>query len=42
MFPTTTIVIKNRIFVPVPKNLESAFEIIDEKKEFSVRFDTIP
>ena len=42
MFPTTTIVIKNRIFVPVIKNLESAFEIIDEKKEFSVRFDTIP
>ena len=42
MFPTTTIVTKDRIFVPVPKTLESAFEITDGAKEFNVRFDTIP
>ena len=42
MFPTTTIVTKNRIFVPVPKVLEPAFQITDGAKEFYVRFDTIP
>lgn len=42
MFPTTTLVTKNRIFVPVPRVLESAFQIIDGSKEFYVRFDTIP
>ncbi len=42
MFPTTTIVTKNRIFVPVPKVLELAFKITDGVKEFYVRFDTIP
>jgi molecular chaperone HtpG len=42
MFPTTTIVTKNRIFVPVPKLLESAFQITDGAKEFFIRFDTIP
>lgn len=42
MFPTTTIVTKDRIFVPVPKTLEPAFEITDGAKEFYVRFDTIP
>ena len=42
MFPTTTIVTKDRIFVPVPKMLEPAFEITDGAKEFYVRFDTIP
>ena len=42
MFPTTTIVTKNRIFVPVPKGLESAFQISSGAKEFFVRFDTIP
>ena len=42
MFPTTTIVTKERIFVPVPKELESAFQISDGAKEFFVRFDTIP
>jgi molecular chaperone HtpG len=42
MFPTTTIVTKNRIFVPVPKALEPAFEIKNDVKEFYVRFDTIP
>ncbi len=42
MFPTTTIVTKDRIFVPVPRILESAFQITDGAKEFYVRFDTIP
>lgn len=42
MFPTTTIVTKNRTYVPVPKDLEPAFQISDGTKEFYVRFDTIP
>ena len=42
MFPTTTIVTKNRIYVPVPSDLEGAFKITDGDKEFYVRFDTIP
>ncbi len=42
MFPTTTIVTKDRIYVPVPKVLEPAFQITDGVKEFYVRFDTIP
>ena len=42
MFPTTTIITKNRIFVPVPNKLESAFRISNGAKEFFVRFDTIP
>lgn len=42
MFPTTTIVTKNRIYVPVPKTLEPAFRIANGAKEFYVRFDTIP
>ncbi len=42
MFPTTTIVTKNRIFVPVPRELESAFQISEGAREFFVRFDTIP
>ena len=42
MFPTTTIVTKERIFVPVPTALEPAFRISNGAKEFYVRFDTIP
>ena len=42
MFPTTTIVTKDRLFVPVPGELESAFRISNGSKEFFVRFDTIP
>lgn len=42
MVPTTTIVTSNRIFVPVPADLEPAFRIGDTPKEFYVRFDTIP
>lgn len=41
MFPTTTIVTKNRIYVPVPASLDAAFRIVDGAKEFFVRFDTI-
>lgn len=42
MFPSTTIVTKNRIYVPVPRALETAFQIANGAKEFYVRFDTIP
>lgn len=42
MFPTTTIILKNRVFIPVPKVLEPAFQITDGAKEFFIRFDTIP
>lgn len=41
MFPTTTIITKDRIYIPVPRNLESAFHITCGAKEFYVRFDTI-
>ena len=41
MFPTTTIITKNRIYLPVPEILEPAFQIIEGTKEFYVRFDTI-
>jgi molecular chaperone HtpG len=42
MFPTTTIITKNHVYVPVPQELESAFKITTGAKEFYVRFDTIP
>lgn len=42
MFPTTTIITADRIYVPVPKGLEKAFQITDHAKEFFVRFDTVP
>lgn len=42
MLPTTTIVTKNRIYVPIPDILEQAFHITAGAKEFYVRFDTIP
>ena len=42
MLATTTIVTKNRIYVPVPKLLETAFQVTDGTKEFFIRFDTIP
>ena len=41
-FPTTTMVTKNRIYIPIPKALELAFRITNGAKEFLVRFDTIP
>ena len=42
MFPTTTIITKDTIYIPVPKDLEAAFHITAGAKEFYVRFDTIP
>src|SRR5206468_4168450 len=41
MFPTTTLVLKNRIYIPVPPLLHSAFKIVGGAKQFFVRFDTI-
>ena len=35
MFPTTTIITKDRIYIPVPKNLEQAFYITGGAKEKS-------
>ena len=42
MIPTTTIMTRDRVYVPVPMELEPAFEITGGAKEFYVRFDTIP
>ena len=39
---TTTIVTGNKIYVPVPKELEPAFRVTDAAKDYYVRFDTIP
>ncbi len=41
MFPTTTLITKKRIFVPVPESLMDAFKITSGPKEFYVRFDTL-
>ena len=41
MFPTTTVVLKDRIYVPVPEQLEPAFRPVDGATEFFVRFDLI-
>lgn len=38
MLPTTTIITKNRIYIPVPTELHPTFEITDGAKEFFVRF----
>ena len=42
MFSTTTIVTKNRIYVPVPLALEPSFQVVAGTKEFYVNFNTIP
>lgn len=42
MFPSTTIVTKNKVYIPVPNILEAAFQVVEGTKEFYVRFDTIP
>ena len=42
MIPTTTVVTNNQIYVPVPSELEPAFQITEGTREFYVRFDTIP
>jgi molecular chaperone HtpG len=43
IFPTTTIITKNRIFIPIPTDLKKYFEITAEKNErqFYVRFDPL-
>ncbi|HTT76769.1 MAG TPA: ATP-binding protein [Candidatus Binataceae bacterium] len=41
MFPTTTLITKNRIFVPVPQELASEFKVTGGPKEFFVRFDIL-
>ncbi len=41
VFSTTTIVTKNRIFIPVPKILERFFLVEEGKKQFYVEFDTL-
>ena len=38
---TTTIVSSNRIFVPVPPQLEACFQVTDSPVEFYVRFDLL-
>jgi molecular chaperone HtpG len=41
MFRTTTLITKNRIFVPVPEALEEEFKVATGAKEFFVRFDVL-
>ena len=41
MFQTTTLITKNRIFVPVPDALSDTFKIAKGSKEFFVRFDVV-
>ena len=38
---TTTIVTKNKIFVPVPAQLMDCFRVADDPVEFYVRFDRL-
>jgi molecular chaperone HtpG len=39
--PTTTIITKNRIFVPVPDTLRESFALVNGERTFHVRFDTV-
>jgi molecular chaperone HtpG len=41
MFRTTTLITKNRIFVPVPEALAEEFKVSSGAKEFFVRFDVL-
>ena len=41
MFRTTTLITKNRIFVPVPEALAEEFKVSSGVKEFFVRFDVL-
>jgi len=41
MFPTTTLITKKRIFVPVPDALVEVFRVSTGPKEFFVRFDVL-
>ena len=39
--PTTTLITKDRIFIPIPNNLLDVFRVTGGSKEFFVRFDVI-
>src|SRR5208283_10172 len=41
IFPTTTLITKNRIFIPIPDVLIDEFRITTGSKEFFVRFDVL-
>ena len=41
MFPTTTLITKKRIFVPIPDTLAEEFKIAAGPKQFFVRFDVL-
>ena len=41
VYPTTTLITKNRIFVPIPDVLAEEFRITTGPKEFYVRFDVL-
>jgi molecular chaperone HtpG len=41
MFPTTTLITKKRIFVPIPDMLADEFKIAAGPKQFYVRFDVL-
>ena len=41
--PTTTLILQNRLFVPVPPELSDEFDVGEgATKRFYVNFDTIP
>ncbi|WP_281886284.1 ATP-binding protein [Paenibacillus sp. YYML68] len=40
-FPSTTLITKSKIFIPIPTVIRSAFEVHDKKKEFFIRYDII-
>jgi molecular chaperone HtpG len=39
--PTTTLITKRRVFIPVPEELRPSFELVDGERKFHVRFDTV-
>ncbi|QPB24284.1 ATP-binding protein [Rhizobium sp. 007] len=41
MFPTTTLITKGRIFIPIPEILSEDFQVGTAPKEFFVRFDIL-
>jgi molecular chaperone HtpG len=41
VFPTTTLITKKRIFIPVPDVLMDEFRVSAGSKEFYVRFDVL-
>jgi molecular chaperone HtpG len=41
MLPTTTLITKKRIFIPVPDMLANEFQLAEGPKEFFVRFDIL-